>query len=171
MSAVASSRFVILGRISGLYGVKGWVKVHSHTSPPANVLEYTNWYLHIDGSWREFQLETGRVHGKGIVAKLVDFDDRDQAAGLVHTDIAVTRDQLPDTDKSGYYWTDLEGLLVRTVDGFDLGRLDRLFETGSNDVMVVEGERQRLVPYIDVDVVKAVDLAAGVITVDWDPEF
>ncbi len=171
MSAAASSRFVTLGRISGLYGVKGWVKVHSHTSPLTNILDYTNWYLDIDGSWQVFQLQTGRAHGKGIVAKLVDVDDRDQAASLVHMDIAVTRDQLPDTDKGGYYWTDLEGLMVRTIDGLDLGRLDRLFETGSNDVMVVEGERKRLIPYIDVDVVKSVDLAAGVITVDWDPEF
>ena len=171
MAAAVSSRFVTLGRISGLYGVMGWVKVFSHTSPLTNILEYTNWYLSIDGGWREFQLETGRAHGKGIVAKLVGIDDRDQAAGLVHTDVAVPRDQLPDTDKSGYYWTDLEGLMVRTIDGLDLGRLDRLFETGSNDVMVVEGERQRLVPYIDGDVVKSVDLAAGVITVDWDPEY
>jgi 16S rRNA processing protein RimM len=171
VSTAASSRFVILGRVSGVYGVKGWVKVHSHTSPPANILEYTNWYLNIDGSWQGLRLESGRVHGKGIVAKLVDVDDRDQAAGLVHTDIAVTRDMLPDTDDGSYYWSDLEGLLVRSVDGLDLGRLDRLFETGSNDVMVVEGERQRLIPYINADVVKSVDLTAGVITVDWDPEF
>ena len=171
MNTAASSRFVTLGRISGLYGVRGWVKIHSHTSPLTNILEYTSWYLNVDDSWLEYQLETGKAHGKGIVAKLSGIDDRDQAAGLVQSDIAVPRDQLPEIDESGHYWTDIEGLTVRTVDGFDLGRLVRLFETGSNDVMVIEGERQRLVPYIDGDVVKSVDHAAGVITVDWDPEF
>ncbi len=145
--------------------------MHSHTSPLANILGYASWYLNINDGWLEYLLETGRVHGKGIVAKLGGVDDRDLAASLVQIDIAVPRDQLPDTKDGDYYWADLEGLAVKTIDGFELGRLDRLFETGSNDVMVVEGDRSRLIPYIYGDVVKSVDLAAGEITVDWDPEF
>ena len=170
MTTDVSSRFVTLGRISGLYGVRGWVKVYSHTSPLTNILEYANWYLKTDKGWQKCQLETGKAHGKGIIAKLSGIDDRDLAAGLINTDIAVPRDQLPDLAEQGFYWTDLEGLKVHTTAGIELGRLDHLFETGSNDVMVVKGERQRLIPYID-DVVKSVDLIDGIITVDWDPEF
>ncbi len=170
MTAVASRRFVTLGRISGLYGVKGWVKVFSHTSSLTNILKYTKWYLKIDGDWREYELETGKTHGKGIIAKLVGVDDRDVAASLINTDIAIPRDQLPDLGEKEFYWTDLEGVLVRTAEGVELGRVDHLFETGSNDVMVLKGERQRLLPYID-QVVKEVDLDAGIMLVDWDPEF
>jgi 16S rRNA processing protein RimM len=170
VSTEASSRFVNLGRISGLYGVRGWVKVYSHTSPLTNILEYANWYLDTGKGWQEYQLETGKAHGKGIIAKLNGIDDRDLAAGLINMDIAVPRDQLPDLDEQGYYWTDLEGLKLYTDTGVELGLLDHLFETGSNDVMVVKGERQRLIPYTR-DVVKDVDLDAGTITVDWDPEF
>ncbi len=170
MTTAASQRYITLGRISGLYGVKGWVKVFSHTSPLTNILKYTEWYLKIDDSWQEFQLETGKAHGKGVVAKLVDIDDRDVAASLINMEIAIPRDQLPDLGDREFYWTDLEGLLVRTTGGVELGRLDHLFETGANDVMVVKGERQRLLPYID-QVVKEVDIDAGIMSVDWDPDF
>ncbi len=170
VTAAVSSRYVTLGRISGLYGVRGWVKVFSHTAPRTNILEFANWYLDTDDGWREYRLETGKAHGQGIIAKLSGIDDRDLAADLINTDIAVPRDQLPDLGGSSYYWTDLEGLMVRTTHGVELGRLDHLFETGANDVMVIKGERERLIPYID-DVVKSVDLVGKVMTVDWDPEF
>lgn len=170
VTTAASQRFITLGRISGLYGVKGWVKVFSHTSALTNILKYPKWYLQIDGNWQEYQLETGKAHGKGIIAKLATIDDRDVAATLINTDIAIPRDQLPRLGEDEFYWTELEGVLVRTIDGVELGRLDHLFETGANDVMVLEGERQRLLPYID-QVVKEVDLDAGIMLVDWDPEF
>ncbi len=159
-----------MGRISGLYGVKGWVKVFSYTSSLTNILKYTKWYLKIDNGWHEYQLETGKAHGKGIIAKLVGIDDRDVAASMIGVDIAIPRDQLPDLGEKEFYWTDLEGILVSTMEGVELGRLDHMFETGSNDVMVLQGERQRLLPYIDA-VVKEVDLDAGIMLVDWDPEF
>ncbi|MES9868436.1 MAG: ribosome maturation factor RimM [Sedimenticola sp.] len=164
------SKWVTLGRISGLFGVRGWVKVHSHTSPRTNILEYGTWYLRRSGQWQEVELKEGKAHGKGIIARLAGCDDRDQAAELVGADIAIQRDQLPGTDEDEYYWTDLEGLEMRTREGHSLGRVDHLFETGANDVMVVKGERQRLVPFIP-DVVLEVNLAEGLITVDWDPEF
>jgi 16S rRNA processing protein RimM len=146
------------------------VKVFSHTSPLSNILNYTTWYLKIDQGWQEYRLENGKAHGKGIIAKLNGIDDRDVAAGMIDTDIAIPREQLPDLGENEFYWTDLEGLMVQTTEGVELGRLDHLFETGANDVMVVKGERQRLLPYID-GVVKEVDLAAGTMLVDWDPEF
>jgi tRNA (guanine37-N1)-methyltransferase len=144
--------------------------VFSHTSPLTNILKYPRWYLQIDGDWVEYRLETGKTHGKGIIAKLAGIDDRDIAASLINMDVAIPRDQLPALRDKEFYWTDLEGILVRTVEGVELGRLDHLFETGANDVMVLEGERQRLLPYID-QVVKDVDLNAGIMLVEWDPEF
>jgi len=170
VTAAVSLRYVTMGRISGLYGVRGWVKVFSHTAPRTNILDYATWYLDTDDGWKAHRLETGKAHGKGIIAKLSGIDDRDLAAGLINTDIAVPRDQLPDLDENSYYWADLEGLMVHTIHGVELGRLDYLFETGSNDVMVVKGERERLIPYTD-DAVKSVDLVGKVMKVDWDPEF
>lgn len=164
------SGWVVLGRISGLFGVKGWVKVYSHTSPRDNILDYPVWHLRLSGRWERFELEQGQVHGKGIVAKLSGCDDRDRAAELMKADIAVGREQLPATEANEYYWGDLEGLQVVTLGGQTLGQVDHLFETGANDVMVLKGERQRLLPFVE-NVITSVDLAGGVIVVDWDPDF
>lgn len=165
-------RFVTLGRVSGAYGIRGWVKVHSDTSPRDNILGYSPWHL-VRGAGREvWQVSGGRQQGKGLVAKLAGCDDRDAAEALVGAEISIPRDQLPATTEPGeFYWADLVGLRVRTQDGIDLGRIVRLFETGANDVIVVQGDRERLVPYLWGHVVRAVDLEAGVMRVDWDPEF
>ncbi|MBU0499630.1 MAG: ribosome maturation factor RimM [Gammaproteobacteria bacterium] len=162
---------VTLGRITGLYGVKGWVKIYSETSPRQNILKYRPWLLRLQDGWQTCEMEEGRLQGKGVVAKLVGIDDRDQAVGLLQVEIAVRRDQLPRSRPGEYYWIDLEGLQVETVGGADLGHIDHLFETGANDVMVVKGERERLIPFIRDQVVREVDLASRRMRVDWDPEF
>lgn len=162
---------VILGRIVGLYGVKGWLKVYSYTQPMQNILKYQSWLVQTGASWQAHKLETGRVQGKGLVAKLVGVDDRDLAAEFLQLDIAVTRDQLPKLEPETFYWTDLEGLRVISKEGQELGKLDHLFETGANDVMVVKGERERLIPWIRDQVVLQVNLDDGFIEVDWDADF
>ncbi|MCP3668705.1 MAG: ribosome maturation factor RimM [Gammaproteobacteria bacterium] len=162
--------WIILGRIAGLFGVKGWVKVYSHTSPRANILEYKTWHLLRSGVWEKHKVKTGKVHGKGIIVKLAGCNDRDQAASLMGVDIAIRRNQLPAVADNEYYWSDLEGLAVITSNGESLGKVDHLFETGANDVIVVEGKRRRLIPFIE-QVIVSVDLEQSVITVDWDPEF
>jgi 16S rRNA processing protein RimM len=113
----------------------------------------------------------GRAQGKGVVARLDGVDDRDAATALVGTEIWVPRDALPKPRQGEYYWADLEGLAVRTVDGVDLGRVSHLFATGANDVMVVQGGRERLIPFVPGRQVVKVDLDAGLIEVDWDPDF
>ena len=162
--------WAVLGSVSGLYGVRGWIKVFSHTSPKENIFNYPRWYLFRDGQWREYRLLKGRIHGKGLVASLEGVSDRDLAAELSGSEIAVPRDQLPETAADEYYWADLEGLRVVTLDGDSLGQVDYLFETGANDVMVVKGDRQHLLPFVG-QVIRSVDLAAGVITVDWEADF
>ena len=162
---------VILGRISGLYGVRGWVKVYSDTEPRENLLNYSPWLLRQALAWKEWRLETGRRQGKYVVAKLAGCDDRDAAAGLIGMDIAVKRSQLPSTAAGEYYWTDLEGLDVVNLSGLRLGYVDYLFETGSNDVLVVKGDKEYLIPFILKQVVLSVDLDNQLLKVDWDPDF
>lgn len=162
---------VVLGRVSGLFGVCGWVKVYSHTEPRENIATYRRWYLQRDGDWQPVRVEQGRRHGKGVVVKLAGVEDRDQAAALIGCDIAIERDQLPPLPPGEYYWTDLEGLRVVTLEGTELGRVSHLFATGANDVMVVKNDRERMLPFVQPDVIRRVDLEQGLIEVDWDPEF
>ncbi|HEX7030409.1 MAG TPA: ribosome maturation factor RimM [Gammaproteobacteria bacterium] len=162
---------VALGRVSGLFGVRGWVKVFSGTEPREGILDYSPWQLRVRGEWRSVKVEAGKRHGRNVVAKLAGVDDRDAAAALLDAEIAVSRGQLPKAAGDEIYWTDLEGLAVRTEAGVELGTVDHLLETGANDVLVVKGERERLIPFIRDQVVKQVDLDQGVLIVDWDPEF
>lgn len=162
---------VILGEISGIYGVKGWVKVYSHTKPLDNICEYNPWLIRIGDAWKAFQVVDAKRHGKGIIALLEGYHDRDRARELIGAEIATTRDQLPALAKDEYYWTDLVGLRVVHIDGTDIGEVDHLFATGANDVIVVKGEEERLIPFIQGDVIRRIDLEAGVIEVDWPLDF
>jgi 16S rRNA processing protein RimM len=166
-----TDNYVIVGRISGLYGVRGWCKVYSWTDPRENILKYSPWYLKRNGEWLEYEVAEGRRQGKGVVAHLAGIDDRDVAAALLNTQVAVRREQLPPAAEGEYYWSDLVGLLVRTTTGVELGTVSHLMQTGSNDVLVVVDDRERLIPFLQTDVIKHVDLDDGVIEVDWDPEF
>lgn len=159
---------MVLGRVTGLFGVKGWVKVFSYTEPREAVLDYKRWLLGSGDGWQPANVAEGQRHGKAIIARLDGFEDRDQAAALIGKDIGVPRDELPDAGEDRYYWSDLVGLRVEHRDGRELGRVDRLLETGADDVMVVIGEQERLIPFVMDKVVLDVDLAAGVIQVDWE---
>jgi 16S rRNA processing protein RimM len=164
-------KYIVVGRISGLYGVQGWLKIYSHTAPKDNILSYSRWFLDSPSGWSEVTLTSGRPQGKTLVAKLKGYNDRDQAAELINRDIALPRSQLPELESDEFYWADLEGLRVVTQAQIELGQIDHLFETGSNDVMVVKGDRERLIPFIRNQVVFEIDLAEGYMIVDWDPAF
>jgi 16S rRNA processing protein RimM len=159
---------VVLGRISGLFGVKGWVKVYSYTEPREAVLNYSRWLLSGKSGWREAKVAEGQRHGKTVIARLDGYVDRDQAAELIGTEIGIPRDELPETEDNQFYWSDLEGLRVVNRDGTELGKVAYLLETGANDVMVVKGEQERLIPFVMEQVVLGVDLASGEIEVDWE---
>lgn len=170
-AAAADSRLVIVGRISGIYGVKGWVRIFSYTTPRTNILSYSPWQVCIEGEWQTIEALEGRDHGKGVIAHLAGYDDPDSVRLLINADIAVDRRQLPATAAGEYYWTDLIGLRVVTVDGIELGRVDHLMATGANDVLVVKDDRDRLIPFIPDEVVVEVDTENRIIRVDWDPDF
>ena len=160
---------VALGYISAVHGIKGWVKVHSWTRPMEAILDYQPWLL--GDQLKPVKITDGRKQGKGLVALIPGFEDRETAVQLVGQQIFVNRKQLPPTDEGEYYWADLEGLEVQTIKGEKLGRVERLMETGANDVLVIRGEREHLVPFIQGQYVKRVDLNDGLIEVDWDADF
>lgn len=167
----ADDRLIALGHVTGVFGVCGWIKVFSHTEPRDRILAYRRWYLESrSGERREVAVLDGRRQGRTVIARLDGVDERDQAAELIGEHIAIGRDQLPETAPGEYYWADLEGLEVINADGESLGRVGRLARTGANDVLVVEGETERLIPFVPGEFVETVDLGAGVIRVDWlDP--
>ena len=166
-----SGRQITVGRIVGVHGVKGWVKLLSHTDPIDNLLRYRPWRVALDGIETELVPAEGRMQGKALVARLEGVADRDQALRWIGADIRIDRSQLPPPRKGEVYWVDLEGLKVRTTEGVVLGTVSHLFATAANDVLVVRGERERLLPFIKERFVKSVDLEGGEIVVDWDPEF
>lgn len=167
----ANQSLLELGKISGVFGVQGWVKIFSWTDPREGIIDYSPWMLHHRGEWREIELEAGQRQGKMVIAKLAGVDDRDQAMLLNGAVIAVPAERLKKLKKDQFYWRELEGLQVINAAGVNLGVVDHLMETGANDVLVVKGDRERLIPYTPGHAVQKVDLSAGVISVDWDPDF
>jgi 16S rRNA processing protein RimM len=166
-----TKKWVTVGRLSGAFGVKGWFKVQSYTEPVASLLGFDAWTLRRQGREREFALEDGSARPADVVAKLRGIDDRDAALEWVGAEVAVPRERLPPAAPGEVYWTDLEGCEVRTTAGSTLGTVDHLVATGAHDVLVVVGERERLIPFVTDAVVKGVDLAARVIVVDWPADF
>ncbi|HUL13157.1 MAG TPA: ribosome maturation factor RimM [Methylococcaceae bacterium] len=166
------ARRVVVGEIAGAYGVKGWVKIHSYTEPAENILDYSPWRLAGDKcESREYKVIAGRRHGQAVVARLEGVETRDQAVGLRFQKISVSRDQFPQLERGCYYWVDLIGLKVLTCSGVEFGTVAEMMATGANDVMVVRGERERLVPFVLDEYVKEVRLDEGIMIVDWDPDF
>jgi 16S rRNA processing protein RimM len=169
MSAPNATTRIVLGRIAGVYGLKGWVKVVSDTAPREGILSYAPWLIGAEARVR--RVAESKLHGKGMIVRLEGCDDRDAAAQLVGREIAVTRAQLPPPRADEFYWIDLEGLTVVTIAGITLGQVDHLFSTGVNDVLVIKGEREHLLPFAWGEVIKDVDFAHHRIEVDWDPDF
>ena len=163
---------VLIGRVVGLFGIKGWVKIHSYTRQREGILDYRHWKLKVGDEWREFEILEGRKQAGGIVVRLQGIEDRDGASSLIGSDIAIARSELPKPKRGEVYWADLEGLKVMNLEGVDLGTVSHLFETGggANDVMVVRGERERLIPYTAATI-REVDLESGIVRVDWDKDF
>lgn len=162
---------VTLGKISGAFGIKGWVKVFSYTEQLDGILDYKPWFLKVGGEWKPWKILSAQVQGKGLVAQLDGIVDRTAAEKLVGCEIAVPREQLHTLDEGEYYWSDLVGMDVITPNGVILGKVDHLLETGANDVLVVQGERERLLPWVMGAVIQSVSLADKRIVADWDPDF
>lgn len=166
-----NASIITLGKVNGVFGVKGWIKVYSYTAQQDDILSYKAWYLQQAGKWRKVKLLNGQRQGKTLVAHIEGITDRDQALALQGVLIGTEREALPALPADQFYWSDLVGLSVVTVEQQELGKISHLFETGANDVMVVKGDRERWIPWLMNDVIRQVDLDNKIVQVDWDPDF
>ena len=160
--------YIPIGKIGATFGIKGWLKIISYTAETADILNYAPWYLEENQAWKPLKITAGKLHGKGIVVKMAGLDTPEQARLLTGKIIAINRSQLPALKKQEYYWSDLEGLTVINQHGDIIGKVAYLIETGSNDVLVVKGEKEFAIPYLPGDVVTSIDLSEQVMRVNWD---
>ena len=165
-------RMITVGRLHGAFGVRGEVKLESFTDPLRSIARYQPWILR-DARGIERACEGVRVRegGKGLIATMPGIEDKDAADALRGTEVLVPRSALPPPAEGEFYWVDLEGLRVVNLDGADFGIVSHLFSTGANDVLVAQGERERMIPFVLPDYTRSVDFEAGVVTVDWDADF
>ena len=160
---------VFVGKVSSPHGIKGWVKVISYTDPLENILSYKEWFIINEKVKKPFSIEDFRIQGKRIIVKLDGIQDRNSAEDLKNKEILVSRIELPKLEKNTYYWNDLLELPVLDKKGTQIGKVDSLFETGSNDVLVIvnENKERLLVPFIMEEVIKKVDMVKEFISIDW----
>lgn len=160
-----------MGRVTAPFGVKGWFKVYTLTGQPDNLCDYPAWWLRRDGDWREMKVIAARVQSNTLVAQVDGVDTREAAAALRGSEIGVPREQFPAAASGEFYWADLIGSKVVNVEQDELGRVERIVQTGANDVLLVkDGKQEILVPFI-ASAILNVDLAAGVIVVDWGRDY
>ena len=163
---------LILGKFASPYGVHGWIKVVSYTDPIDNLLDYPEWKIEKKShQWENLTIEAAKVHGRFLVVKLKGYDQPETVKVLTNCTIGVDRNAFPTLPAEEWYWTDLIGLQVVNKKGVTLGRVTELFETGSNDVLVVKDTQHKelLIPTLS-SVIQSVDLTQQVLTVDWDPD-
>jgi len=169
---------ITLGKVGSVYGIKGWLRIHSFTDEPDAILDYFPWSLKLGNNTRTVDITDWRKHNKGIIVKVGGIDDRDDAQALVGSEIFTNESSLPELPQGDYYWRDLIGMAVVTTKGYDLGVVSDMLETGANDVLVVKAnlndgfsKKERLIPYLLEQVVESVSIENKQICVDWDPGF
>ena len=166
------NNWVLVGSIGKPYGVKGWVKINSYTEPLSNILLYQPWYLTAtDKEPYTLEILHHQVHGQRLTVQFKNCQTPETARLLTNHKIYVARQQFSPLAHQEYYWTDLEGLKVYTCENIYLGIVQTLFATGSNDVLIIEGEKQFLIPFLLDNTIKSIDLEQETIIVDWDPDF
>jgi 16S rRNA processing protein RimM len=162
--------WIELGRIGAPWGVKGWMHIETYTDPPEGLLEYRQWVLRLGTGERiTRRLADGHPHSDRLVARLEGIEDRDKAAALTGAVIEVDRAELPPTGDREYYRADLVGFKVRNLEDVELGTVGYFVDTPTGPMMVVQGAREHWVLAIPKHLRK-VDLAAGLILVDWSAE-
>ena len=166
-----------IGKFGAVYGIKGWLKVHSYTDDPESIFQYKPLLMKSNGAFQEVTITEWKRHNKGFVAKVAGYDVREEVQALVGLDLLVDPSGLPELE-TDYYWRDLVGCQVNTDKGYHLGVVTDLMETGSKDVLVVKansndafGQKERLIPFIEEQVILNVDITGQLITVNWEPDF
>jgi 16S rRNA processing protein RimM len=175
---VSKEQQITLGKVGAVYGIKGWLKIHSFTDEPDAILDYFPWSLKLGNNVQTVEITDWRKHNKGLIVKVAGIDDRDEAQALVGSEILTSEAALPELPQGDFYWRDLIGLSVVTNKGYDLGVVTDMMETGANDVLVVKAnlndgfsKKERLIPYLFEQVIESVSIENKQICVDWDPGF
>jgi 16S rRNA processing protein RimM len=171
--------YITIGCVTGVFGIKGWVKVKSYTQPQENILKYPLWQLAGPSGRRVVEVAEYKVRPQGLVVSFKGIESRNDAELLRRSEVLIDKAELPGLPVGEYYWHQLIGLKVFLSFKPDvlLGAVSELMETGSNDVLIVvpcEGSidsRDRLIPYIPEMYVKHIDLGLQCMYVDWDPDF
>ena len=159
-----------MGRIAAPFGIKGWIKVQPYSEDPGTLMDFASWRLGRGEQQAHYSVEAVQDHGKALVAKLAGIDDRDAAYALRGQEISVAKRDLPPPEENEFYWSDLIGLTVVNREGIELGKVDSLMESGANDLLVVKGAREHLIPFVAAFVGK-VDLEGGTLEVDWGEDY
>ncbi|ASQ47130.1 ribosome maturation factor RimM [Legionella clemsonensis] len=162
---------IIVGRFGRPHGIKGFIAVHSFTDPRDNILRYTDWHVYLNKQWQPLKILHVEMNEKFILAQIEGYSEREQVASLTNADIAVSRDQLPALEEGEYYWHELINMQVVNQQGILLGTVVEIMPTGANDVLVIQGEKRYLVPYLPGQFIADINASQRIITVDWDPEF
>lgn len=172
-------QMITIGEVTGVHGVRGYVKIRSFAESSAIFSPGISFLLgnhppEKGGEW--YELLNATPHKKGIIA-LFDGVTREIAETLSGKMVSVSKDFLPELEEDTYYWNDLAGLKVIDVHSGEIGTIDHVIPTGSNDVFVVkvaniskENDKTRhnkeiLIPALSW-VVLSVDLSRGEMTVD-----
>jgi 16S rRNA processing protein RimM len=163
--------WIVIARFGRPHGIKGFVTVHSFTEPRDNVLKYANWHAFINNKWQPIKLLRAEVQNKAIVAQIEGYPDRELVARLTNIEIAVQQEQLEELKPGEYYWYQLIGMTVTNREGELFGKVIEIIPTGANDVLVVEGNKRHLIPYLPDRFILDVDINQQLITVDWDMDF
>ena len=176
-SSGANSKKIVLGQIGKGHGIKGWLKLNSFTSPPANILEYPRLTVHLGERTELLQIDEFKKQQNGIKVHFIGYDDAEVSQKLVGREVSVESQRLPLLSDDEFYWHELEGLQVVNLEGDNLGQVAHLIETGANDVLVIKpseqslDQKERLIPYIQGSIVKRVDISLKRIEVDWGADF
>jgi 16S rRNA processing protein RimM len=165
-----TDKIVILGEITGVQGLRGWLKVFSHTRPLDNIFQFKNWQLKSDSGKIISRTVLEHKHqGKKLLVKMQDVDDRTTAEELVGLDVCINRDQLPALTNE-HYWHDLIGLTVKDTHGVELGEIMDIMETGSNDVLLLKDSKDKslAIPWLP-EIVLEIDVEQSLLIADWEP--
>ena len=165
------ANWVVIGRFGRPHGIKGFVTVHSFTDPRDNILGYTNWHAFLNNQWQPIKLLCVEVYSKAIVAQIEGYPERESVARLTNIEIAVHKEQLAELEPGEYYWHQLVGMSVVNQKGDLFGEVIEVMPTGANDVLVVQGEKRHLIPYLPGQFIIEINDSQRVITVDWDLDF
>jgi 16S rRNA processing protein RimM len=162
-----SSALIQLGFVGAPFGVRGWVKLRSHTDPPERLLDHRNLRIGQGSVWQNYRIEASGRSGGALTVKLQGVEDRDQARALRGAEVCVLRSELPQRDDRDFYRADLIGCDVVNLAGLGLGVVQHFIETPAQVLMVVRGTQEFWIPAVP-QYLRRVDLQARRVVVDWD---